>query len=163
MRTFLFISICCLVSACSKDDFLDASQATYDNLTFQEIVGQEGAMSDALINSTHGDANEMYAGTILVFKTGDGNYGKLRVFNNTEEGRFLEFTYQLFDERGDLIIESEFTSVQQTFTFNFEGNNNGDIRDFWWEWNEFNNGGMDGEDKFLVPLNGTIFHVFLNE
>ena len=167
MKIYLFFVffICCLAFSCSKDDAELAEEAleTYLNISAEEIINLENSMTDELINSTHGDGNEIPKYSILVFKTGDGNYGKMQILNNTVEEKILEFRYDLFNSNTESLIESELSTVQRTYTFDFETNiQAARSKDFWWEWNEFNNGGQDGEDKFLVPRDNCIFHVYLN-
>jgi len=150
--------ICCLFFSCKDDDPL----TTFDGITVDDIISFESQMTATEINSTIGERNEIPEDAILVFRTGDGNYGKMLFLNNSVEETFLEFRYDLFSPDKELILSSEFSAVQQTFLFDFETNSSeNQTRDFWWEWNQFNNGGLDGEDKFLVPIGDCVFHIFI--
>jgi len=163
-KILFILAVCSFIFSCSKDNKLtEAALETYSNLTAQEIMNLENEMNDDLIQSTHGSKNEIPKYAILVFKTGDGNYGKMQFLNNDEKENKLEFKYHLFDADLETVIETGLSMVQRTYTFDFETNMQAtDTEDFWWEWNEFNNGGQDGTDIFLVPWNDCIFHIYLN-
>jgi len=147
------------IQSCSDD--AETSMDRFDNISASEILESEGLMSDDLINSTIGESNEIPMNTILTFRTGDGNYGKMIILNNTVEDDVLQFAYELFDNEINILVRSSITTVRRTFTFDFETNVQGaPSQDFWWEWNELNNGGQDGEDKFIVPRDNCIFAIY---
>lgn len=135
----------------------------YETISASEIIGAEMRMTDRIIDSTHGFENEIPYETILVFKTNEDNYGKMQILNNTVEANVLEFKYELFNDMQESILESEYSYVRRTWTFDFETNSEAtDDEDFWWRWNQFNNGGQNGDGKALVPFSDCIFKIYPN-
>lgn len=157
-----FFLLLTIFSTCSKEDItLTTEGEMYEDISINEIINLQGSMSDDKVNSTIGDANEIPQNTILVFRTTEGNWGKMQVLNNTVEEDYLEFRYELFNNSNELLITSDFSSVQQTYTFDFETDMQGvNGRDFWWEWEGASS--TNGEEKFLVPFGDAIFHVYQN-
>lgn len=163
MKTRLLSALFLLVSfsTCSKETVTLSTGERYEDISISDIKNLQGTMSDAEINSTHGDDNQIPENAILVFRTGEGNFGKMQILNNTVAEDILAFKYELYNSSDELLITSDYSTTRRTYTFNFETDEEGvNGRDFWWEWNGANNGGMDGNDVFLVPFGGCVFNVY---
>ena len=138
-----------------------ADSDIFARLSFTDISSLAPTFVFKKINSTHGLQNEMPKGTIILFETVEGNYGKMLILNNTSREYTLEFKYSLYDSNGTLLIDSQSASIFDTFTFNFESSKQADTTaDFWWEWTEFHGGGKSGDPIYLTPQPGLLFTIY---
>jgi hypothetical protein len=132
----------------------------FHDINFDEIVASADSFAFDKISSTHGPENRIPAGTILLFKTVEGNYGKVIILNNTYRNYILEFKFSLYNSKGALLIESN-SKVNDTYAFDFETNTeNGSQPDFWWEWTEFHGGGKTGDPIYITPQLGSGYLVY---
>jgi hypothetical protein len=136
----------------------------FARLTYDDISALSPTFVFRKINSTHGPLNEMPKGTIILFETVEGNYGKMLLLNNTSREYVLDFKYCLYDNTGKLLKDSHKASIFDTFTFDFEASEASEttdtIADFWWEWTEFHGGGKSGDPIYLTPQIGSLFTIY---
>jgi hypothetical protein len=157
----LFILIFTRCTTKINDLQSQTAEDIFNSIAFTDIVTSSDIFSSGKINSTHGPDNKIPAGTIVFFKTAEGNYGKMLIINNTFRDIFLEFSFLLYNGTGDTIACSKFTRVADTFSYDFEANEvDGKKDDFWWEWTEFHGGGKSGDPIYLTPQVGSEFLVY---
>lgn len=114
---------------------------------------QSTALSAAKINGSATAANQLPGGTVVVYKTGEGRYGKLAVRSNGYNLAIDFLTYNLdgtiFKQGTNLVIRGTY---QADLDLGKEVNKMPGA-DFWWEQ-------VNKTDRFFVPLNNTMAAVY---
>jgi len=128
----------------------------FNQIGIGDIIEFEDRMSHTKLNSTHNGDNEIPNGTILLFKTNEGRYGKMLIISN--ESYFMYFFFVTYNSDGSIYNQEENAQVRDTYTFDLD-NGSSPGNDFWWEWIEFNYGGQPGDPIYLAPTGG-IFIIY---
>jgi hypothetical protein len=130
----------------------------YDSIDLSAIKSNAAAMQAAEIN------NDMLGtGTILLFRSVEGQYGKMLVTGNSRPGKQMTFQYSLYGADGAVLKAAGYASVDATFAYDFESNSEHGApaaNDFWWEWTEFNGGGKPGDPIIFVPQPGSKYMIY---
>jgi hypothetical protein len=133
----------------------------YEQITRTELEGMAATFSADKINSSPDERNEIPNGAVLLFRTNDGHFGKMKILSYT--GTFvLNVEFVTFAEDGTTLIESSYSSVRATNRFDLDtGEETSAGADFWWEHTEFHEGGEPGDPAFVVPINGALFAIYM--
>ncbi|MFC1525995.1 leucine-rich repeat domain-containing protein, partial [Candidatus Latescibacterota bacterium] len=140
-------------------DTTGPGELTYDGATRDDIAALQGELSEERIVSTRGADNQIPNGSLLFLVTDDGNFGKMRVIQNEEI--WMTFAFVVYGSDGEVLAESDSSSVNNTWTYDLETDTagGGQAADFWWEWTEFHGGGKPGDPIYLTPKNGALYAV----
>ena len=124
----------------------------------KESFEKNAKKQDARINGSDNESNQIPRGTILLYVTDEGRYGKLQV---------LEYDYNLtirwvtYDRDGNVFSRGDRLVVRGTFRYDLdygvEEDEGKSKRDFWWEQ-------QTQTIRYLASQNGATFILFdLNE
>jgi hypothetical protein len=120
-------------SLVQADELRDA----FDRISFMLLQGEiDKAKVDprSEIDGSDTPENQLPAGTILVYRTSDGNYGKLQVI---EYGYNLVVRWQTYKPNGQKLRGGDRMLVKGTWTYDLdfgtEGKHPKSPADFWWQ------------------------------
>jgi hypothetical protein len=115
----------------------DEVRVAFDRISFMQLQGEiDRAKVDprSEIDGSDNAGNKLPAGTILLFRTSDGNYGKLQVI---EYGYNLLVRWQTYKPNGQKLKGSDRMVIKGTWTYDLdygtEGKHPKSAADFWWE------------------------------
>lgn len=122
----LFISIV-TISSCTKgkDDDKPAQPASYEEIKYTHIAAREAELTETIIPISGLNGLKLQAGTVLIFKTVNNRFGKIRVNSIDPAQNYLmnisarvytnSLENQLFE--GDKTIKAEINSLNIRGTF----------------------------------------------
>ncbi len=105
-------------------------------------------LSPARINGSAGASNQIPAGTILVYQTSEGRYGKMEIVSY---GYDLIVRWLTYNDDGTVYSQGDNLVVHGTWQCDLDLGVEGDASaDFWWEQ-------VTSVERYLVPQNGARF------
>ena len=131
--TFLGIAI-----GCSSDDDSSTPPAgpTFEQLTQADIEALESRMSDAILNASNDTGVLWETGKILLYKTNEGRFGKLKVLNIDPSDNYrLTIEVVTYATDGLIYNSASFFEVPGTFVADLDEivlSPAEDDEDFWW-------------------------------
>jgi hypothetical protein len=115
----------------------DKAKDAFDGIGFMQLQGEikrAEIIPRLEIDGSDTPANQLTPGTILVYRTSDGNYGKLQVI---EYGYNLIIRWQTYKPSGQKLRGADRTVIRGTWTYDLdfgtEGKHPNSAADFWWE------------------------------
>jgi len=123
----------------------------YDAVSFTDIESAE--LSSTVLDGSDNVYNEIPAGTVVVYKTNEGRYGKLLI---ESIGVAMQLSWTTYESDGTIFSQGTSLTINGTFSADLDlGEESVDFNtsDFWWE-------AVDGIDRFVVPLNSAIFAIY---
>lgn len=124
----------------------------FNNLSFNTIKAQ--TMSTALINGSANSSNHLAMGSIVVYKTNSGRYGKFIVM---EYGYKIKLKWQTYNANGTTYSSGSSLFVNGTYSCDLDlGLQTSTNRDFWWQQST-------SVIRYLSPKNGAKFKVYLRK
>ena len=147
-----------LLCQCSSDDDSNTSiPLTFETLIQSDIENLEGSMSDDAINASNESGILLEAGTVILYKTKSGRFGKLKLLNIDAADNYKLTVEAVTYARDGLVYNSNnFLEVRGTFSADLDEVTTevsaGD-RDFWWE-------RASSTATNLIPRNGAVFMTF---
>jgi len=160
VRTWVFRSLLLIIALASLDacgsnsGTTQAAPKSFDGITVTDI--QAVTLSSANIVTIDNNTNRMPTGTIVLYKTHQGRYGKFQVVTNGYSLVINWVTYNLandgsiYSQGNNLTIPGTFTADLDTGTVTATGD------DFWWQITNAN----PPIQAYLTPENGATFAVY---
>ncbi len=129
--------------------FLFAQSADYNQITLTDI--QKASLSTAKINGSNNSQNQLTPGTILVYQTSEGRYGKMQI---NQYGYDLSFKWLTYNPNGTTYSSGDNLKVRGTRTCDLDLGRETDISsDFWWQQ-------VNSVERYLVPVRGARFAIY---
>ncbi len=123
----------------------------YSAIGLEEI--QAAPLGTAVLDGSDNVYNEIPAGTVVVYQTNEGRYGK---FVTQAVDASLLISWTTYDTDGSVFSSGTDLNISGTFHADLDAGtqttNNG-TEDFWWE-------AVDGIDRFVVPTLGATYAIF---
>lgn len=109
-------------------------------------------LSGAKINGSNNSANRLAAGTIVVYKTNGGRYGKFLVKNY---GYNLVVDWATYNADGTVFAKGANMTIRGTYLYDLDKGMeiNEVVSDFWWEQ-------VNSVERYLTPKNGAVFAIY---
>jgi hypothetical protein len=115
----------------------DDNRVAFDRLGFMQVVHEikkAKIVPNSGIDASDTPQNKLPPGTILVYRTSDGNYGKLQVI---EYGYNLTVRWQTYKPNGQKLKSADQMVIKGTWTYDLdfgtEGKHPKSAADFWWQ------------------------------
>jgi len=117
-----------------------------DNYLIEE---HEDEMSDSVIDNS--SDNQIPEGTILIYKTSEGSFGKLQVIDNNFTNHGWVFKFVTYNANGTVKASGDNVELEGTFAFNLDnGVIDGMGTDFWLR-------NISSTERKFIPENGAEF------
>lgn len=149
------LALVTIISSCSKDDATPIPAATnFTEIKISHIQAKNSLMTAANIQTTDANGPLWTAGTVMIFKTNSGVYGKFEVVNiNPSLGNALTLNVVVFNADGTTKSTTNNLLIHGTFGCDLDipaEDNAGLQSDFKWD-------RPTATTTFLAPKNGAIF------
>ncbi len=122
----------------------------YNAVSLEDIINTDKL--ELALDGSDNVYNEIPAGTVVVYKTNEGRFGKFLVQSIDASLLISWTTYNddgtIFSEGADFFIPGTWNVDLDTGVLASDGAN-----DFWWE-------AVDGIERYVVPLNGASFAIY---
>ena len=156
ITTTALITFLLLLAGCSSSNDANDFELEFEEITHSDIAAMSAQMTDGLITVTDEDGIQTPRGTIIVYSTRNGYYGKLLVQDvDAAENYDKTIDVVTFDEDGSELVNVSGLLIQGTWFADLENGREasvGDERDYFYF--------RDTEtDSFLEPLSGAVFTV----
>jgi hypothetical protein len=127
----------------------------FDRLTLDQVKRLVAGKAAAKIDGSDGRTNQVPAGTVLVYRTKMGRYGKCKV---VKYGYNLELKWLTYDGNGKVFSKGNKLVVRGTFSCDLDGGKEarGGGGDFWWEQ-------VSRQKRFLVPRGRAVVVVYFGK
>ncbi len=124
----------------------------YEQVDVKTVMDHVKHLSDRPLS-----ANDLPAGTILLFATRQESPGKLQVLDNKDPST-LAFRYVVYEVSGAVRQSSDFSLVARDHSYDLEANQQGSLKigDMWWG----NLKGQIGDLPYLTPMNDALFYIY---
>lgn len=123
--------------------------ADYNQITLADI--QKSSLSSDKINGSNNNQNQLTPGTILVYQTSEGRYGKMQI---KQYGYDLYLKWLTYNANGTTYSSGNNLKIRGTWYCDLDLGRESDISsDFWWQQST-------PVERFLVPENGAKFARF---
>jgi len=154
-RGFTLISPIVMFLFCFTILFVSGSFAgTFENITLADI--KSATLDSQNLNGSNDQNNQLPVGTILLYKTNEGRYGKLEILSYGYDLSVKWITYDLngsiFSQGGNLLVKGTWS---YDLDYGLESGVSQSSEDFWWEQ-------VDSVVRYLVPKNGAKYGIFSN-
>lgn len=124
----------------------------FDDITVDDI--KQRNLTPDKIDGSDNKSSKIFAGTILIYQTDEGRYGKMKVLNY---GYNLSIQWVTYNTNGSIFRAGDDLLIKGTWTYDMdygtESKNSKSSPDFWWEQ-------VDETIRFLVPQSNARFSVF---
>ena len=154
-RLLLVIALCSIGPARGADPDPTKGDRPFDGITASHIKkALAGGTGKDAIDGSATPANKIPAGTVLLYVTSDGRFGKVKV---VEYGYNLTLKWVTYRPDGSVFSKGDKLVVRGTWTCDLdhgtEGRRGRSRPDFWWEQ-------VDRVKRRWVPQNGARFVVY---
>ncbi|HRD79201.1 MAG TPA: DUF6345 domain-containing protein [Saprospiraceae bacterium] len=115
---------------------LFSQTASFNGLSIVEIMGAASSMSNADINGNNNSTNQIPTGTILIYLTNEGRFGKMFI---QEYGYNLKIAWKTYDKGLSGIMGNIYSSgtnlvIKGTWACDLDkGMETQNSKDFWWQ------------------------------
>ncbi|MGA1842418.1 MAG: DUF6345 domain-containing protein [bacterium] len=148
MKVFIISTLLCLVL--SSHVFGQSKEFNY--LSFNTIKAQ--TMSTNQINGSANSSNHLSMGSIVVYKTNSGRYGKFIVM---EYGYNIKIKWKTYNSNGTTYSSGSDLTIRGTWSCDLDlGIESSTNRDFFWQQ-------ATSTIRYLTPKNGAMFKVYLRK
>ena len=140
-----------ILSVITLSNTLFAQPIDFDAVSFNDI--QNAHLSPAKIEGSDNTRNHFPAGTVIVYETNTGRFGKMLILGNSYD---LVFAWKTFNPNGSIHSQGTHLFVRGTYLCDLDqgiGNSNCSAADFWWQQ-------VNSEIRYLVPQNGARFAIY---
>lgn len=128
---------------------LSAQPRDYSQITLADI--QKTSLSATKINGSNNNQNQLLAGTILVYQTSEGRYGKMQI---NQYGYDLYFKWQTCNANGTTYSSGINLKIRGTYMCDLDlGRESETSADFWWEQ-------QTAVVRYLTPKNNARFAIY---
>lgn len=79
IKFFLALALIISLSSCEKDKDDKKEPQNYEEITYDDIVAKEGAMTHDIIPVINSNGHVLEEGDVIIYKTSSGNYGKMKI------------------------------------------------------------------------------------
>ena len=139
--------------AARDDDPEPPKKDPFDRLTFAQIKGLLAGKAAVRIDASDDRTNQVPTGTVLVYRTSAGRYGKCKVVKYAYD---LELKWLTYDANGKVFSKGDRLVVRGTFSGDLDGGKEGRLgqkADFFWEQ-------ATRVKRSIVPRNGAVLMVY---
>ncbi|WP_130286565.1 hypothetical protein [Aquimarina brevivitae] len=157
MKSIFILGLFAFLISCSSDDDGNVTQTpqSFEEITAEYISSLEAVMGDGVITATNDAGLVWTSGTIVLYKTDSGRFGKFKVLNiDPSDNYSMVIEAETYNEDGTRYTFDEFLEIRGTFFLDLDemtiGENSLEPNDFWW----FR---PDATTTLLDPLNGAVF------
>lgn len=120
-----------------------------DSISFAEI--KSASFSSDRINGSDNESNQILTGTIVLYRTNEGRYGKLLI---KTYGYNLTLRWKTFNPDGSTYSEGDDLVIRGTWLCDLDlGKESRASSDFWWRQ-------VTAVERYLVPKNGAKFAIY---
>jgi len=129
------------------------AQATslYDSIGFNKIKNKNNKLSSSWINGSNNGNNKIPKGTIILYKTSAGRFGKMLVRSN---GYKLVLRWTTYRSNGNIYSRGSNLTIRGNYSCDLDkGKETTVSRDFWWNQ-------KTSTKRYLVPKNKARFLIY---
>ncbi|MDZ7334113.1 MAG: hypothetical protein ONB32_03045 [candidate division KSB1 bacterium] len=149
MPAWIRVHFCVAVLIFCLPFLLQAQILDYNQITLADI--QKASLSSGKINGSNNSQNQLLTGTILVYQTSEGRYGKMQI---NQYGYDLYFKWLTYNANGTTYSSGNNLKIPGTRTCDLDlGRETESSSDFWWQQ-------VNAVERYLVPERGARFAVF---
>lgn len=118
----------------------------FDDITFEDIASiMSVPFYSGDINGSNNEFNEIPTGSILLYKTNEDRYGKLKIISYGDD---LTLQWKTFNFDGSAFSEGTNLTIRGGSSYDLDiGLETDNLPDFWWQ-------KRDSIQRYLVPQNG---------
>lgn len=151
MKTFNSVILLGFLIIISTYSDLLAKNFGFEAIKLSEI--KSASLSAEKINGSDNAQNQISAGTILLYKTDKGRYGKLLI---RKYGKNLSLKWVTYRANGNIFSKGDDLNIRGTFSCDLDlGKEIQTSSDFWWQQ-------VTNIERYLIPQNGAIFSKYRN-
>ncbi|MDZ7317881.1 MAG: hypothetical protein ONB11_01895 [candidate division KSB1 bacterium] len=126
-----------------------AQPADYNQITLADI--QKTSLSSDKINGSNNSQNQLLPGTILVYRTSEGRFGKMQI---NQYGYDLHLKWLTYNANGSTYSSGNDLKIRGTWYCDLDlGRESDSSSDFWWQQ-------VSSVERYLVPERGAQFALF---
>lgn len=151
MRTLYSILITTFLTFVLASAVLIAQSADFNRISLSDI--QAASLSSVRINGSNNASNQIPTGTIVIYRTNVGRYGKLLI---KEYGYNLKLRWTTYNTSGSVYSQGDNLVIRGTWSCDLDlGRETQTGRDFWWQQET-------SIERYLSPKNGAKFAIYLS-
>lgn len=156
-KTLFIIAGITLLFACKKDPEPVALKA-FTEITLADIKLKEANMTAENIVVISAN-NNLKPGAILLYKTAEGSYGKIKINSivPSVDGLKLSINLAIYDKNGLEVFNKSFLDLDAAWQYDLDTFTEGaeeSTVDFIWD--------VSKELALLIPHNGAVFYIYSN-
>ena len=156
ITTTALITFMLLLAGCDSSNDANDFELEFEEITHSDITAMSAQMTGGLITITDEDGIQTPRGTIIVYSTRNGYYGKLLVQEvDASENYDKTIDVVTFDEDGSEMVNVSGLLIQGTWFADLENGREaslGDGRDYHYN--------RESEtDSYLEPVSGAVFTI----
>jgi hypothetical protein len=157
LQVFIALALVAIISSCSKDETATpiAAPTNFDEIKMSNIQAKNSLMTNTTVKASDATGIKWENGTVLIFKTNAGLYGKFEVkaIIPSSSNYALTIKVVLFNANGSIKSTTNSIVIRGTFYSDLDIPNEAASimqSDFYWD-------RPAQFDTFLVPENGAVF------
>jgi hypothetical protein len=132
MSASALLALVCLAPAAEVDPEPPSTFEALNRARIKQLIEKDRNLHRASIKGTAGNDNELTKGTVVIYKTNDGNFGKMMV---VEHGNNLTIKWVTYDDKG-VLSRGDKHIIRSTWQFDFDhgadGGQGKSRHDVWW-------------------------------